>query len=604
MQELVRVLNRMLRTVRKHAFSALAGRDRPARRNQDLMPAGIEVLELRHLLTVVLGSNLPGEEATSALQTQSAPDSSNLLVSNLPDSNLQGSNLNSPAIQDLVFPADVAPVQFDFPDFSDLTNLQLNGSATQIGDRLRLTNTDTPDQVGSFFYNQRVSTATSFSTHFQFDLSNGTTPPGEGFAFVMQNEVLGPATIGGGGAGLGFDGLDQSYAVIFDLLPGPGSDANDNEVGIASYGFAEGTIVRASPSFRISNAGAVNVWIDYDASGLQIQIYVSDTAIRPVMPLINQEIFLSQAVGNSGYVGFTGSTSAKEEVQSIQNWSFDNVNGHPNVAVIHTAGRSTSESGASDYFQVYLTSKPTSNVIVPLINTDPTEGSLPVSQLVFTPDNWDTLQTVYVTGADDSLQDGDVEYVIQTGLTQSDDPDYNGLDPFDVILTNTDDPNITFSAASGVVTGNQATVIDPGVAITSDSTSFTEILINVREETQQRGDRLIFKKFADPETGETVRLKTVKGKQVIEVGKTIIGSFQLNPTRANYYFYIPQGGSKALVQDLLRNTEFRGKASATHRTVEIAVSPHDHDFGFATGYDLAVNRHRVKDHTSSVSRKS
>ena len=47
-------------------------------------------------------------------------------------------------------------------------------------------------------------------------------------------------------------------------------------------------------------------------------------------------------------------------------------------------------------------------------------------------------QTVTVTGVDDTIVDGDIAYAIVLGAASSADPAYNGLDPADVAVTNTD----------------------------------------------------------------------------------------------------------------------------------------------------------------------
>jgi hypothetical protein len=49
-------------------------------------------------------------------------------------------------------------------------------------------------------------------------------------------------------------------------------------------------------------------------------------------------------------------------------------------------------------------------------SNDTSEGVPDLSTLTFTPANWDTPQTVTVTGADDTLIDGDVPYILQVAV--------------------------------------------------------------------------------------------------------------------------------------------------------------------------------------------
>ena len=56
-----------------------------------------------------------------------------------------------------------------------------------------------------------------------------------------------------------------------------------------------------------------------------------------------------------------------------------------------------------------------------------------------------------VTGVDDDLDDGDVAYTIVTAAATSADANYNGINPADVAVTNTDNDTagITVSPTSG-----------------------------------------------------------------------------------------------------------------------------------------------------------
>src|SRR5205807_2009424 len=93
--------------------------------------------------------------------------------------------------------------------------------------------------------------------------------------------------------------------------------------------------------------------------------------------------------------------------------------------------------------------------------------------LTFTPANALTPQTVTITGVNDTLDDGDIEYSIVTAAATSSDASYNGLNAADVSITNTDDDaaGITVSPTSGLVTtegGGQATFT---VVLTSTPTA-------------------------------------------------------------------------------------------------------------------------------------
>ena len=108
------------------------------------------------------------------------------------------------------------------------------------------------------------------------------------------------------------------------------------------------------------------------------------------------------------------------------------------VAVSPDAGLMTSESGTQATFTVRLMSQPSASVTIPIATSDASEGMADHDELVFTPDDWSTPQTVVVTGMPDALADGSVPYSIELDATTSDDLGYDGLDPDDVSLVNLD----------------------------------------------------------------------------------------------------------------------------------------------------------------------
>lgn len=73
-----------------------------------------------------------------------------------------------------------------------------------------------------------------------------------------------------------------------------------------------------------------------------------------------------------------------------------------------------------------------------LTSTDTLEGTVGVAGLMFTSGNWDTAQTVTLTGADDEVDDNNVAYTCVTSPAMSIDSNYNTVNPDDVDVSNTD----------------------------------------------------------------------------------------------------------------------------------------------------------------------
>jgi hypothetical protein len=121
----------------------------------------------------------------------------------------------------------------------------------------------------------------------------------------------------------------------------------------------------------------------------------------------------------------------------------------------------TTEVGGQATFTIVLSSEPTANVTVGLSTNDPTEGTVSPAP-IFTNANWNTPQTVTVTGADDDVDDGNVAYAIVTAQATSTDPLYAVIDPSDVAVTNNDDDanGFTISESGGTTSVIEATGAD------------------------------------------------------------------------------------------------------------------------------------------------
>lgn len=117
--------------------------------------------------------------------------------------------------------------------------------------------------------------------------------------------------------------------------------------------------------------------------------------------------------------------------------SFNNNVGDP-VAVINenvdsagifttTVTADTSEAGAVVSLSMSLTSKPLSDVLVPLSTSNVNEGRVmvPSGPVTFTPSNWNQPVFVQIAGQDDFVQDGDVLYHFVAGPTTSLDANYD-----------------------------------------------------------------------------------------------------------------------------------------------------------------------------------
>ena len=89
------------------------------------------------------------------------------------------------------------------------------------------------------------------------------------------------------------------------------------------------------------------------------------------------------------------------------------------------------ETGTTDTFTVVLNAQPASNVVLTVTSSDTGEATVN-SPLTFTPANWNTAQTVTVTGVNDNLVDGTITSTITVAVD-----DANSDNSFDPVANQT-----------------------------------------------------------------------------------------------------------------------------------------------------------------------
>jgi hypothetical protein len=219
-----------------------------------------------------------------------------------------------------------------FSDFSSTAGLTLNGSAastiTGDGAVMRLVPANF-SQSGSVFSSASIN-ASNFSTAFTFRL---TDPGGfccdesgdigaDGFVFVVQNVS---SSIGGGGGGLGYQGIGASAGVEFDTWNNgnDGSTINDsdsNHLGIDTNGSVFSLAqIPVAPNF--DNGALWTAWIDYDGTNLEVR--TNTTGVRPVAPNLSLALNIPALLGGStAFVGFSAGTGADFANHDILSWTY------------------------------------------------------------------------------------------------------------------------------------------------------------------------------------------------------------------------------------------------------------------------------------------
>jgi len=129
----------------------------------------------------------------------------------------------------------------------------------------------------------------------------------------------------------------------------------------------------------------------------------------------------------------------------------------PGITLNPTAGLTTGEDGTKANFAVVLDTQPIADVTIGLNIDNVAEGTVSTNSLTFTPANWSTPQPVTVTGIEDSIADGDIDYKIVTEAAVSTDANYSNRDVADVSLSNQDNDTAGVS-----ITPTQTTATEGG----------------------------------------------------------------------------------------------------------------------------------------------
>ena len=137
------------------------------------------------------------------------------------------------------------------------------------------------------------------------------------------------------------------------------------------------------------------------------------------------------------------------------------------------------EAGSAATFTVVLDTQPSSNVVLTVVSADTGEATVSPTPLTFTTGDWNTPQTVTVTGVDDSVDDGNQDTTITIAVDDGNsDNAFDGLADQTVTATTTDndDSVSTPGAPSAVlaVAGPQSALVtweaptsDGGASVTA-----------------------------------------------------------------------------------------------------------------------------------------
>ena len=139
-----------------------------------------------------------------------------------------------------------------------------------------------------------------------------------------------------------------------------------------------------------------------------------------------------------------GGSTADVDYSALSNQTFtvNTIDDDTLGVTLSTTSSTVTEAGSTDTFTVVLGTVPTGNVVIDLTDndTDNSEIGYTPTSLTFTTGNWNTAQTVTITGQDDLLDDDNIDSVITVAVNGSSaDTDYVALSNQTVAVTTADD---------------------------------------------------------------------------------------------------------------------------------------------------------------------
>ncbi|MBW4680306.1 MAG: tandem-95 repeat protein [Microcoleus vaginatus WJT46-NPBG5] len=110
----------------------------------------------------------------------------------------------------------------------------------------------------------------------------------------------------------------------------------------------------------------------------------------------------------------------------------------------------TNEAGGTATFTIQLDTQPTADVSIAFTSSNTAEGTVTPS-VTFNSTNWNTAQTVTLTGIDDNVVDGEIAYQIN-GTVSSTDTKYSALTfpAIDASNTDNDSAGVTITQSAGI----------------------------------------------------------------------------------------------------------------------------------------------------------
>lgn len=214
----------------------------------------------------------------------------------------------------------------------DLSAFQLNGGATASANDLNLGDGNGGEAMSGFM-TSAISAGSNFSGAFDLSMvdSTGSTDAnglqGDGLTFVIQNDPAGASALGGGGGGIGADGIQNSVGIGFQSWDNDHATIFHSGDPCPDYGAVTYCGTQAhhgdqqAGNFLLGGnlSNHVHVTFSYAGGVLSYTALNSDTS----QSISDSYAFNLGSLGPQVYVGFTGGTGLAWSVQDVSNFDLN-----------------------------------------------------------------------------------------------------------------------------------------------------------------------------------------------------------------------------------------------------------------------------------------
>ncbi len=214
---------------------------------------------------------------------------------------------------------------------------------------------------------------------------------------------------------LGNDGITWTYIASRD-------EANTSGVtvpGLMLRRVSDGSKVTSSTISGGIGDFSVKLYKGFTGGGnRQVELFVNGVSQGTSTPFDNydEQIFMVSGINQPGDVIIElRNTTAKQVIVDDIEWTAFSGSVPPGITLGAVSGNTT-EDGTTATFTAVLDIAPTSDVVLDVSSDYPGEVSFDLSQLTFIAANWDTPQTITITGLDDSDVDGDIDVTITVSV--------------------------------------------------------------------------------------------------------------------------------------------------------------------------------------------